>query len=199
MGGFSTFKSFGSQVANQRIIVDKVNYITGLKWQSYNGYHEENVNYSDTASLLPYRGTSDDFQNLQTATNNNFFTSSTTPNPNTKQEDKFTIQWLGYILCNITGSWTFTTNSDDGSYFWVDNDNTNFASSGYTVNNSTVNNSGVQAGTTFVSGSVYLTANKYYFVRILFGELDGGQTFTLKITNPDGVSTNGVGYLFNKN
>jgi hypothetical protein len=190
MGGFSTFKSFGSQVANQRTIVDKINYIAGLKWKSYDGYHDGNVNYSDTASLLSFNGTSDNFQNLSTANNNVF--------PNAKQ-DYFTIEWLGYFLCDITGSWTFTiSDPDDGIFLWIDNDDNNFATSGYTQENS-INNGGLNGENRKSTGSFNLTANKHYFIKIIYGEFAGAQNMTLTFTNPDGVSTNGVGYLFSKN
>jgi hypothetical protein len=125
--------------------------------QIFSGYFADNVNWFNTATQKP--GTSSlyatDFTSLLLATNNQ------------GSGDNFSVQWYGNIVTPVGsgGIWTFSTRSDDASYLWIGNN----ASSGYTTVNSVVNNGGTH-GPQIVSGTISLTENTSYNIRVQFGE-----------------------------
>ena len=136
-------------------------------------------------------GITSDFTSLTTATNSVM--------PANSSSHKFSVEWVGYFLANATGTWTFSTQSDDGSWLWIDNDTTQNAYTGYNNTNATVNNSPDQ-GMTTRSGTASLTSGKYYFIRIQFNENGGGYDINVKATNPSGttIGPNLSGYVFQK-
>jgi hypothetical protein len=67
-----------------------------------------------------------------------------------------------------------------------------------TTGNALVKNGGLH-GIQYISGSINLTENTYYPIRILFGEATGGEVMLMKIVFPDQVESNGTGYLFDEN
>ena len=168
-----------------------VPYTAGLKWWRYAGYANDVVTYTDTATLQAMSGKNStgsgsvDFTNIGTATQQN-------QPPNAA--DVYTVLWLGYFFTgNNSGTFTFYTNSDDMSYLWIGPS----ALSGYTAANSTVNNSGLH-GMSTKSGTITLSANTYYPIRILFAENGGGDDIWVWFNLP-GSSTsiyNGTGYYF---
>lgn len=85
--------------------------------------------------------------------------------------DNYSVLWTGYFAVPNTGIYRFATASDDGSYLWLGND----AISGYTTSNAIVNNGGLH-GTQWAYSSNYyqMSAGDYYPMRIMFGELGGG-------------------------
>jgi hypothetical protein len=127
-------------------------------------------------------GNSDNFENLNTATNNLI-----------DRPDNYTIEWIGLFLATENGEYTFTTASDDGSYIWLGSDVSNI-----TIDNAFVNNGGLH-GTQFKSGSRTVNENAYYPIRILFGEQSGGNVMQIRITLPDESIINGSGYFFDDN
>jgi large repetitive protein len=85
------------------------------------------------------------------------------------QEDGFGFVWEGYINIPVTGSYTFFTNSDDGSKLWID---TKYDASKTPL----VNNDGPHGGQD-ASGTVTLTKG-LHMIAMAYNEIAGGQTMT---------------------
>jgi len=147
---------------------------TGLFGKRYVNYFADSMTWWDTAIL---------HGDTNTTTSINNFSSNA---------DNYSWQWLGYFKTTVAGTYTFFTASDDASYLWIGNN----AAIGYTPSNSTVNNGGLHA-VQERSGTSVLQANRYYPIRIMFGELGGGDIITVSFTPPGGSkTTNGSGYYF---
>lgn len=100
------------------------------------------------------------------------------------------VEWYGYFYATTTGTWTFYTFSDDASYLWIGN----VAQSGFTTANCTVNNGGLHGGQER-SGTVSLTADTWYPIRIQFGQNGGGAEMRAYFAPPGGSAiTNWTGY-----
>ena len=155
----------------------------GLKFNIYNGYFDENVNYFSKQKSIA-NGYSDNFTNLSTAT-------AGLKRENTN--DKYSIEWTGFFVPNFTGTWEFKTRSDDKSYLWLDKN----ANSGYNINNTLVKNLRRKNQHFSNEGKIKLDANVYYPVRMQFGNKGGGDFFQLFIKSPNGSTTNGLGLFFN--
>ena len=155
----------------------------GLKFNIYNGYFDENVNYFSKQKSIA-NGYSDNFTNLSTAT-------AGLKRENTN--DKYSIEWTGFFVPNFTGTWEFKTRSDDKSYLWLDKN----ANSGYNINNTLVKNLRKNNESFSNEGKIKLDANVYYPVRIQFGNKGGPDFFQLFIKSPNGSTTNGQGLFFN--
>lgn len=79
--------------------------------------------------------------------------------------DQFGFLWQGFIKIPANGTYTFETNSDDGSKLYIGN---------YSFNATpVVNNDGLH-GTQFASGNIYLTKGVYPFAATFF-EQGGGE------------------------
>ena len=95
---------------------------------------------------------------------------------------------IGYFKPPTTGTYTFYTSSDDYSGVWVGDIAS--AASGRTSANATVNNgmggTGGQANTKR-SGTISLTANTWYDIRIVHEEGGGGDNLTFSWAGP-GIS-----------
>lgn len=154
------------------------NYYSGLSGKRYLGYHGDDPTWFITAALHG------DTNNL-TSINN--FSSS----PDYAQYDYYSWEWLGYFKPSTTENYTFYTSSDDGSYLWIGESANN-----PTVGNALVNNGGPH-GTQEASGSILLTADIYYPIRIQFGEIGGGDNITVSFSS-DSIpkTTDGNGYYF---
>lgn len=171
-----------------------VNYIIkldsydGLQFTIYNGYFADNVNWFRTAPRLDING-----RNLEFSTNINSITNGTNGLvPSDSTLNLFSVQWLGNFYANVTGTWTFSTNSDDASYLWLGAT----ALSGYTTSNPVVNNGGAH-GPTVRTGTISLTAGTFYPIRIQFGDGGGGDVMVVSFTPPSGSAiTNGVNYYY---
>jgi hypothetical protein len=163
----------GSRLIGNNIYVPP--YTSGLYGRRYSGYFADNVNWFATATLS---GTSKVYTNI----NSNW----------TEGGDNFSIEWLGYFKPNSTGTWTFSTNSDDASYIWIGPT----AISGFTTSNPVVNNGGAHAPRVR-SGTISLNSGEYYSIRIQFGEATGGEVMSVNFTPPGGSSTNdGTNFYF---
>jgi hypothetical protein len=134
-------------------------------------------------------GNSIDLSNLNAATHGNLI------GQGDGYQIDFSVEWIGlFFTGNEGGYWTFTTNSDDGSYLWL-GDN---ALNGYTINNALVNN-GPEHSLASASGSIALSANTYYPIRILYGQIHGGYEMTVSFRAPSGVThSEGTGYYFSR-
>ena len=163
----------------------------GLYFTIYNGYHNESVTFTSTAAL---RTTG--LLALNTGYNSNISDINVGTNgaiPIDGSLSSYTVEWFGYFLANVTGTWTFFTNSDDGSYLWMDS---SALSGNYTTTNAIVKNGGGHAMVER-SGTISLTSGTYYPIRILFGESGGGDNLIVSFTPPSGTkTTNGSGYYF---
>lgn len=149
----------------------------GLFGERYIGYFGDDVNWFSSATKHGGYDYTTDFST---------FTSSA---------DLYTWMWYGYFLAPTTGTYTFYTNSDDSSLVWL-GDN---AVSGYTLSNLLVDNRGLHGGQER-SGTINLTANTYYPIRVIFGENYGGDYVQLSFSGPNIARTyNGLGYFFNGN
>ena len=143
-----------------------VPYESGLLGIRYNGYFDDNFDWFATAT------THGDTNTLEQI--NNF----------SSNDDFYSWEWNGYFKPSTSENYTFTTDSDDASYLWIDN-------------NLVVNNGGLHGNNKVVSSPVYLTADTYYPIRIIFGEYGGGDFITVTFyTDTISETTNGTGYYF---
>jgi len=160
-----------------------LSYVSGLIWNVYHNFFNNDVNFATSGNYQKYldrngySAPTTDFSSLTRAIGEKFpFEYGYLYH--------FSIEWLGYFYTqNYGGSWTFSTNSDDGSFLFIDD-------------KVIVNNSG-DHGMRIRSGSITLLANSYYPIRIQFGQLGGYYDMIVTFVRPDGVSlTNGGGYYF---
>jgi len=102
---------------------------------------------------------------------------------------------IGYFLAPTSGTYTFYTSSDDGSGMWIGESALHgFARS---KNNAVLdNNLGGAQPNTKRSGSISLTANKVYAVRIVHEEGGGGDNLTFSWSGPSiSETTDLTGYF----
>jgi hypothetical protein len=183
--GFEGFDTHGYVAPIQNVSSDSTifDYVPGLTFTIYNGYHNENINYADTASKNTI---------LQPDTSNNMTTEISDINTGTngliteyKNVDAYSILWSGFFYTGNTtlGAWTFTINSDDGSYLWV--------------NNKLIVSNGGLHGMYAKSGTITLESTTYYPIKLLFGQNYGGHNIILSFTPPGGTeTTNGKNHYF---
>lgn len=100
-------------------------------------------------------------------------------------------QWLGYILPDFTGTWTFSTNGasiDDSLIVWIGS----AALSGYTTSNDVL-----EVSLATGSNTVSLTAGTYYPIRVQFANNAGPGSNTLWWSrNGSALSRTWTGKLF---
>lgn len=100
---------------------------------------------------------------------------------NRDQEDNFAFLWEGFIRVPVNGSYTFRTNSDDGSRLWLGS--LNGSTSPYNFSTpSLVNNDGLHGGQN-KDGTITLTAG-IYPIAIAYYEQSGGQSITVSWKTP---------------
>jgi hypothetical protein len=135
---------------------------TGIKKVTYTGYHDEDVAFTDTATVT------------DTTTANNFTIASIAENT--------TVLYTGYLLGTYTGNWTFTLTSDDGAYLWIGAN----AVSGYTTGNANAVSTYNTTGTVTVA----ITDGEYYPIRLLYGNgpAGGGLNLTYAHTGQSATS-----------
>jgi hypothetical protein len=104
-----------------------------------------------------------DFTNLVTTRRDatvNFDWGSGTPSGTAlTSPDTFSVRWTGRVLAPVTGSYTFTTTSDDGVRLWV--------------NNQLIINNFTDHGATDNNGVINLTAGVHYDIQMEFYENGG--------------------------
>lgn len=83
----------------------------------------------------------------------------------------FTMQWIGYFRPAVDGDFYFYMNTDDYSSMWIGET----AVSGFNSSNSIINCNNSEGYSNYVS----LVANRYYPVRILYTEIQGGANCTV--------------------
>jgi hypothetical protein len=163
------------------------NYKAGLEFKILEGYHNENANFANLAGvkggLGATSGVSSIIDSLSTGTSK--IIKGTAWGGEGVEAHNFTVYWYGFFYTgnNPKGDWTFWTNSDDGSYLWVD--------SQLIVNN------GSPHGMQEKSGVITLNTNQYYPIKILFGEIGGGFDMRVSFQGPNvGRRTDGNGFYF---
>jgi len=158
-----------------------IQYSAGLFKTTYSGYFADDVSFFATATPASFGG--NPATSVQT---------TVISEPATDDGSNFSVQWLGYFKPTTTQTYTFFTNSDDASYVWVGAN----ALSGFTTGNAVINNGGAQADQER-SGSAALTAERYYPIRIQFGEAGGGDNFGFNYsTTTITKTTNVTGLVF---
>jgi hypothetical protein len=115
--------------------------------------------------------------------------------PGNSSWNYYSVTWYGYFKPKDTGNYVFSTDSDDASYLWINEFNCN-------INNALVNNGRPHGMHRVSSRNIYLEANKYYYIRIVFGEQGGGDNMIVRFKGPDnGIDkyerSDGIGYYFN--
>lgn len=165
----------GSLAVSHKRNISK-SFLNGLYGKRYVGYFSDNVNYFATATLHG--------DNNRLTQINNF----------TSNADFYSWEWIGFFKPKTTELYTFYTTSDDASYLWIGD----VAKIGYTTANAIVNNGGLH-GVGETQGSINLIANRYYPIRVQFGENDGGDVMTVSFSTPSiPKTTNGMGYYFSE-
>jgi hypothetical protein len=86
----------------------------------------------------------------------------------------FSVRWTGQVKPSQTGVYKFVTVSDDGVRVWV--------------NGQLLIDNWTQHAPTTNTGSITLTANSYYDIKVEYFENTGGATIQLKWTRPDGTT-----------
>jgi len=103
---------------------------------------------------------------------------------------KYSVEWYGFFCPPVTGNWTFKISSSNNNigYVWVGDIAINdYANSDYI--------SPIAKTTSSSGGQTSLNMNRYYPIRIQYGNQSKGDIFVLKITGPNGQD--GIPYLFN--
>uniref|UniRef100_A0A6C0ASL5 PA14 domain-containing protein n=1 Tax=viral metagenome TaxID=1070528 RepID=A0A6C0ASL5_9ZZZZ len=157
------------------------NYQPGLTFTIYKGYHNDNTNYANTAkvsSLQPNSNVTGEISSIGTGTNNAIIVSQVNNN--------YTIQWTGFFYTGNTkkGYWKFYTESDDGSFLWV--------------NDTLVVNNGGKHSLKKKNGTIELDSTTFYPIKILFGNSGGGHNMIVSFS-PSGQNvpiTDGTNYYF---
>lgn len=162
-------------------IIPDIVYNAGLYKTTYAGYFNDVVSFFATATPTTYGA--NPATSVQT---------TAISEPSSSDGEQFSCQWLGYFKPTTSETYTFYTSSDDASYVWIGDT----AISGFTTTNALVKNGGLHA-TQERSGSIALTANVYYPIRIQFGEYTGGDVMTFNhSTATIAKTTNVTGKVF---
>jgi len=144
-------------------------YLAGAYRRTYGAYYNGTVTYFNSA---PVTGT---------AVTTNFEVSTATTN--------FSYQYLGYILSDYTGTWTFAANTDDYAHIWVGANALLTPGTAGAASFSSAIGSG--------SFTVSMTAGTYYPIRVMYGNNTGPGALTLSWDrDSSGASTNWTDKLF---
>jgi hypothetical protein len=103
----------------------------------------------------------------------------------------FSMEIFGYFRATVSGTYTFSLSSDDGSYLWIGQN----ALVGYTYSNYNI---GTPAPNTAATYTVTLLAGTYYPIRIHYTKNNlRNANLTFSFTPPGGTQIfNGQGYFF---
>ena len=156
--------------------------LDGLTWKYYNGFSNTVVSYYTTNTYTNI-GRCVNTTNLTQITNGQIVENSAVY--------LFSMEIFGYFRATVSGTYTFSLSSDDGSYLWIGPN----ALVGYTYLNFNI---GTPAPNTATTCTVTLLAGTYYPIRIHYtknNETNANLTFSF--TPPGGTQTyNGQGFLF---
>jgi hypothetical protein len=153
--------------------------LDGLTWKYYDG---------DSGNLVSYY-TTNTYRNIGRFTDGTDVGTITSGQYITNGGDYYSMEIFGYFRASVSGTYTFTLTSDNGSYLWVGSN----ALVGYTTSNANIQIPII--GT--ASGTVTLLAGTYYPMRIHCTEQNGGDNLQFSFTPPGGIQTyNGQGFFF---
>lgn len=157
--------------------------IDGLTWKFYDGDFNSDMITKFETSTYTYIGRTTNTANTNSGTNGNFIVDGQT---------NYAVEWVGYFKPTVSGTWTFYTESDDGSYLWLGN----LALAGYTTSNALVSNGGIH-GVVSASGTITLVAGVYYPIRARYSQGMYGSDCRISFQAPDGTRTyDGSGLFF---
>lgn len=131
-------------------------------------------NYT-AASYPPATGPSGAANLTRVDANVNFNWGNGSPSSPTINSDYFYIVWTGQVLADVTGAYTFSTTSDDGSTL--------------TVNGTTVVNNWYDQGATTRSGTITLTGGVRYDIQIIYYEHTGGASMVASWQPPSATTS----------
>ena len=157
--------------------------LDGLTWKYYDGVNSGYLVSYYTTNTYRNIGRCVDTTNLTKITNGHIVENSPTY--------LFSIEIFGYFRATVSGTYTFSLSSDDGSYLWI---GTN-ALVGYTLSNFNI---GTPAPNTAATYSVTLLTGTYYPIRIHYTKNNSrNANLTFSFTPPGGTQTsNGQGFFF---
>jgi len=154
--------------------------LDGLTWKYYDGASGYSVSYYTTNTYINI-GRSTNITNINTLTGGQY---------QVDNADYYSMEIFGYFRATVSGTYTFSLSSDEGSYIWIGPN----ALVGYTTSNANMNNQGTNA---LISCTVTLLSGTYYPIRIHYVEVTGGNNLIFSFTPPGGTQTyNGQGYFF---
>jgi len=154
--------------------------LDGLTWKYYDGASGYSVSYYTTNT----------YRNIGRSTNTTNINTLTSGQYPVDNGDYYSMEIFGYFRATVSGTYTFSLSSDDGSYIWIGPN----ALVGYTTSNANMNNQGTNA---LISCTVTLLSGTYYPIRIHYVEVAGGDNLIFSFTPPGGTQTyNGQGYFF---
>ena len=171
-----------------------LNYGSGLLYTIYDGYFNNNTNYTSTLfGGVSYPNSITNISSL------NSFSEIDTYYVANSYYPRVTMSIVGYFYIpkGYAGTWTFTITSGPAAYMWINEK----AVSGYTIYNALIAYDGSTIGAANYSNTIDLEEDTYYPIRILggtYGSGDLGDVFSFKFTPPNrSETTNGNPYLFN--
>lgn len=138
---------------------------------SRGGYFADDPTWFSTKSESNTPKLVTDFTNINTATGGLI--------PTDGSWDLYSVEWYGFFYAPTTGQYTFYTESNDASYVWIGST----AQSNYTTANALVNNGGIHE-IQERSGTISLTGDTLYPIRIQFGENSSTDGFALSFSGP---------------
>ena len=165
----------------------------GLKFRQYNIYPTD-------VSGAPYGSASPNPYGLSSS-------AATGPSGSVTSVDRSivssatTLVYRGYFKPDQTSaSWQFRTTSNDGSWFWIDNDATG-STTDLNVNNAIVKNGGFHTVQTVASSNLTLSQSAendlFYAVALVAGNDPGGGSIRLQFRRDGGSwQTDGDGFYF---
>lgn len=142
----------------------------------YDTYFNNDVNWFQTTSYTS-SGYTRYTQNINNLTSDTVTVDTIT---------NYSIELFGYFRANRSGLFTFYLKSDDPAYLWIGEN----AKSGYTVENSLINN-GAASGTNILeqNNNIELVNHHYYPIRIQFGKNTGNNIMELHFKLPTDSDT----------
>jgi hypothetical protein len=155
--------------------------LDGLTWKYFDGHDGRVVSFYTTNT---YRniGRCIDTTNMTRVTSGQTVVNNS--------QNNYSIEIFGYFRATVSGSYTFSLVSDDGTYMWIGSN----ALIGYTTSNTNITNA---SGTTATTCTVTLLVGTYYPIRIQYTQGTGGSDLQFSFTPPGGTQTyNGQGYFF---
>lgn len=148
----------------------------GLVRTDYRGYHEDQREWFATSA--PARST----QVVSVV------------DIQTQSDDYFSVRWTGYFVPTESGTWTFTTISDDGSYVWLGRE---AASASPLQSRALLSAPGIH-GPVRKERDIHLIKGSVYPIRIHFGDAAAWAQMTMLIKSPsaDGGGTSLTGLVW---